>query len=296
MKSYLHKFSKGGVRYPNVSIHINLGDICMLDKNSLTFSSSPAAAAPSAHAQSAIVVPIRRSSITVLCSSCNLRKICMPQGITVDEFNQVDVTFSAKREVKAGRLLFRNGEKFTSLFAIRTGAFKSYVALEDGNEQVTGFQMSGELLGLDGIASNHHTCNAMALEDSEVCLMPFRQLEELAHNIPVLQRHFHKIMSSDIFNQKQISIVLAGMRAEARLAAFFLNLVDRLHARGLSQSDILLRMTRQEIGSYLGIKPETVSRVFSKFSKSGLMEVSHRSIRILRMDMLCDLADHCACA
>ncbi len=296
MESYPHKFSKGRERYPNVLIYFNLGDIFMLDKKSLTFSSWPVAAPPNAYSQSAIVIPIKRSSITVLCSNCNLRKTCMPQGITADEFNQVDVTFSARREVKAGRLLFRHGEKFASLFAIRTGAFKSYVALEDGNEQVTGFQMSGELLGLDGIASDHHTCNVMALEDSEVCIMPFRQLEELAHNIPLLQRHFHKIMSSDIFNQKQINIVLAGMRAEARLAAFFLNLVDRLHARGLSQSDILLRMTRQEIGSYLGIKPETVSRVFSKFSKNGLMEVSHRSIRILRMDMLCDLADHCACA
>lgn len=268
----------------------------MLDNNSLTFSKSITFTPPSTHARSAIVVPIKLNSITVLCSNCNCRKMCVPQGLSADEFNQVEAAFSARREVKAGHLLFRCGEKFASLFAIRTGAFKSYVALEDGNEQVTGFQMSGELLGLDGIASDHHTCNVMALENSEVCIMPFRQLEELAHNIPLLQRHFHKLMSSDIFNQKQINIVLAGMGAEARLAAFFLDLVDRLHARGLSQSDILLSMTRQEIGSYLGIKAETVSRIFSKFSENGLMEVSHRNIRILRMDLLCDLADHCACA
>ena len=266
----------------------------MLDNNSLTFSNSITVNSPRAHARSAIVVPIKLNSITVLCSNCNCQKMCVPQGLSADEFNQVEVAFSARREVKAGHLLFRCGEKFASLFAVRTGFFKSYVTLEDGNEQVTGFQMSGELLGMDGIASGHHTCNVIALEDSEVCIKPFRRFEELAHNIPLLQRHFYETMSREVINQKINNIVLASTSAEARLAAFLLDLVDRLHARGLSQSKIVLRMTRQEIGSYLGIKPETVSRAFSKFSKNGLMEVSHRSIRILRMDLLCDLVDHCA--
>ena len=263
----------------------------MLNNKLITFSESAKASPPSAHAGSAIVVPIKRSSITVPCSNCNCRKMCVPQGLSADEFNQVEVAFRARREVKAGHLLLRCGEKFASLFAVRKGFFKSYVALEDGNEQVTGFQMSGEILGMDGIASGHHTCNVIALEDSEVCIKPFRRFEELAHKIPLLQRHFYKIMSHEVVIQKDVNIVLGGKGAEARVAAFLLNLVDRLHARGLSQSELLLRMTRQEIGGYLGVKHETVSRVFSKFSKNGLLEVSHRSIRILRMDLLCDLAD-----
>jgi CRP/FNR family transcriptional regulator len=137
-------------------------------------------------------------------------------------------------------LLFHNGEKFTSLFAIRTGFFKSYVASEDGHEQVTGFQMAGEVLGLDGIASDYHTCNAVALEDAEVCLMPFDRIEELSRDIPSMQRHVHKIMSREIVRENGIMLLLGSMRAEERLAAFLLNLVDRLHARGFSEEQIRL--------------------------------------------------------
>jgi CRP/FNR family transcriptional regulator len=191
-------------------------------------------------------------------------------------------------------MLIRNGEKFTNLYVIRTGFFKSYVALENGNQQVTGFRIAGEMLGLDGIATNQHTCNVIAQEDAEVCTMPFHRFEKIVRDISLMQSQLHKILSREIFFESETKLMLGGMRAEVRLVAFLLNLVDRQHARGLSQSEVELRMTRKEIGSYLGISPETVSRIFSKLTKERMLEADNRIIRILRIDLLCDLADHLA--
>ena len=141
-------------------------------------------------------------------------------------------------------------------------------------------------MGLDGIVNDHHTCNAVALEDAEVCVMPFANVEELSREFPVLQRHVHKIMSREIVRENGVIMLLGNMRAEERLATFLLNLVQRLHARGFSQSELVLRMTREEIGSYLGLKLETVSRTFSKFSEEGIIEVKQRYVRILDPDAL----------
>lgn len=191
-----------------------------------------------------------------------------------------------RRRVKQGEHLFSSGDVFTSLYAIRTGFFKTSVSSEDGREQVTGFQMAGEIIGMDGIVSDHHNCNAIALEDAEVCVMPFSDIENLSRELPALQRHVHKIMSREIVRENSVMMLLGNMRAEERLAAFLLNLVQRLHARGLSQSELVLRMTREEIGSYLGLKLETVSRAFSKFSDDGIIEVKQRYVKILSPDVL----------
>jgi CRP/FNR family transcriptional regulator len=160
------------------------------------------------------------------------------------------------------------------------------VAAEDGRDQVTGFQMAGEVIGLDGIVSDHHTCDAVALEDAEVCVMNFDRLEDLSREINALQRHVHKIMSREIVRENGVMLLLGSMRADERLAAFLLNLVQRLHTRGFSQSELVLRMTREEIGSYLGLKLETVSRTFSKFVEEGIVEVKQRHVRILNPDAL----------
>ena len=160
------------------------------------------------------------------------------------------------------------------------------MATEDGRDQVTGFQMAGEIIGLDGIVNDHHTCDAVALEDAEVCVMPFDRIEELSREITALQRHVHKIMSREIVREHGVMLLLGGMRAEERLAAFLLNLVQRLHARGFSSSELVLRMTREEIGSYLGLKLETVSRTLSKFVEDGIVEVQQRHIRIVSQDAL----------
>ena len=234
-------------------------------------------------------------SIKVACSNCNLRELCMPLGLNEDELKRLDDLVAARRKISRGDILYRNGEKFSALYAIRTGFFKTTVAAEDGRDQVTGFQMAGEVIGLDGIVSDHHTCDAVALEDAEVCVMNFDRLEDLSREINALQRHVHKIMSREIVRENGVMLLLGSMRADERLAAFLLNLVQRLHARGFSQSELVLRMTREEIGSYLGLKLETVSRTFSKFVEEGIVEVKQRHVRILNTDALKDIVNPKVC-
>ena len=225
--------------------------------------------------------PAEPQAIKVACPNCKLRDLCMPIGLSAQELEQIDEVVAARRRVKRGVPLFRNGEQFKSLYAIRTGFFKTSIAAEDGRDHVTGFQMAGEIIGLDGIVNNRHTCDAVALEDAEVCVLPFDQVETLSREVSALQHHMHRIMSREIVCNHGVMLLLGSMRAEERLAAFLLNLLQRLHARGFSGSELVLRMTREEIGSYLGLKLETVSRTFSKFSEEGLIEVKHRLVRII---------------
>lgn len=241
------------------------------------------------------VVDMQPHAIKVACSNCNLRELCMPLGLSPVELEKIDDVVASRRKIKRGATLFRNGEKFTSLYAIRTGFFKTCVASEDGRDQVTGFQMAGEIVGLDGIVNDHHTCDAVALEDAEVCVMPFDRIEELSREVNSLQRHVHKIMSREIVRENGVMLLLGSMRAEERLAAFLLNLVQRLHARGFSKSELVLRMTREEIGSYLGLKLETVSRTFSKFVDDGIVEVKQRHVRIINTDALKDIVNPKVC-
>jgi CRP/FNR family transcriptional regulator len=213
----------------------------------------------------------------------------MPSDLTNDELRQLEALASTKRAYRRGDYLYRSGSKFGSLYAIRTGFFKTQVLHEDGREQVTGFQMAGEIIGLDAISTDVHTCDAVALEDSEVCELPFNQLEELSRQLPALQRHLHKIMSREIVRDQGIMLLLGSMRAEERLAAFLLNLSQRFAARGYSASAFRLRMTRQEIGSYLGLKLETVSRTLSYFQETRLIDVHNKSIELLDMSRLLGL-------
>ena len=231
-------------------------------------------------------IGIAGQTIKIACSNCNLRELCMPLGLTPTELDRIDEVVASRRKVKRGDMLFRNGDKFANLFAVRTGFFKTCITTEDGRNQVTGFQMAGEVMGLDGIVHDVHTCNAVALEDAEVCVMPFDRIEELSREVNALQHHVHKIMSREIVRENGVMMLLGSMRAEERLAAFLLNLMQRLHARGFSQSELVLRMTREEIGSYMGLKLETVSRTFSKFVEDGIIEVKQRHIRVLNGDAL----------
>ena len=238
---------------------------------------------------------VKPQAFKVACSSCNLRELCLPVGLSQDDLERMDTLVATRRTVGRGDMLFRAGDEFQSLYAVRTGFFKTCVSSEDGRDQVTGFQMAGELLGLDGISSDHHSCDAVALEDSQVCVIPFGQLEELSREFTDLQRQFNKIMSREIVRDHGVMLLLGSMRAEERLAAFLLNLTQRLQARGFSPSALILRMTREEIGSYLGLKLETVSRTFSKFQDEGLLEVKQRDIRILDQAGLQKLVNSAAC-
>ncbi len=240
-------------------------------------------------------VPIKFEPLKVACSSCNLRELCLPVGLSSGDLDQLDQLVATRRSVARGDTLFRSGDEFQSLYAVRTGFFKTCVSSEDGRDQVTGFQMAGELLGLDGISTDRHSCDAVALEDSQVCVIPFEQLEELSREFTDLQRQFHKIMSREIVRDHGVMLLLGSMRAEERLAAFLLNLTQRLQARGFSAAALVLRMTREEIGSYLGLKLETVSRTFSKFQEEGLLEVKQRHLRILDQAGLQKLVNNSNC-
>lgn len=230
--------------------------------------------------------PLNREGAKVACSNCNLRELCFPIGLNDDEMARIDQMVTTRRRVRRKTALFRNGEQFHALYAIRTGVFKTCVTAEDGRDQVTGFQMAGEIVGLDGIVNDQHTCDAVALEDSEVCVLPFDRIGELSREVGALQHHLHRIMSREIVREHGVMLLLGTMRAEERLAAFLLNLVQRLQARGFSRSELVLRMTRQEIGSYLGLKLETVSRTFSRFAEDGLIEVQQRHVRIRDVERL----------
>jgi CRP/FNR family transcriptional regulator len=238
---------------------------------------------------------IRLEPFKVACSSCNLRELCLPVGMSNDQLDQLDRMVATRRTVARGDMLFRAGDEFQSLYAVRTGFFKTCVSSEDGRDQVTGFQMAGELLGLDGIGTDRHTCDAVALEDSQVCVIPYHQLEDLSREFSDLQRQFHKIMSREIVRDHGVMLLLGSMRAEERLAAFLLNLTQRLQTRGFSPSSLILRMTREEIGSYLGLKLETVSRTFSKFQDEGILEVKQRQIRVLDQNALQSLVNGSGC-
>jgi cAMP-binding proteins - catabolite gene activator and regulatory subunit of cAMP-dependent protein kinases len=219
-----------------------------------------------------------------------MREMCMPVGLTQDEMERIDQIVSTRRKVNRGHALFHSGSPFTAIYAIRTGFFKTCLTTENGRDQVTGFHMAGELIGLDGLSSDTHICDAIALEDAEVCVLNYDKIESLARDFPILQRHVHRMMSREIVRDQGVMMLLGSMRAEERLAAFLLNLTQRLHARGFSPNELVLRMTREEIGSYLGLKLETVSRTFSKFQEDGTLHVKQRHVRILNIEGLKTLA------
>ena len=221
-----------------------------------------------------------------LCSTCSLRELCLPVGLRPDEFEQLDTVIKQSHRLKKGEFLFRSGESFHSLYAIRTGFFKTTVASQDGRDQVTGFFMSGELIGMHGICTHSNSCDAVALEDSEVCELPFGHMEALSKEIPSIQTHFFRLMSREIVRDQGVMLLLGNMRAEERIAAFLLNLSQRLHHRGFAANDFILRMSREEIGSYLGLKLETVSRTLSRFHQEGLIVVEHKHIRLLKPELL----------
>jgi len=231
------------------------------------------------------------NSLRVACSSCSLRELCLPAGLDPGEMERVDRLVTSRRKLRRGADLYRAGEPLAALFAIRSGFMKSCVLHDDGREQVAGFHMAGDLLGLDAIGGGTHTCDTVALEDSEVCEIPFTYLEQLSRELPSLQQQLHRIMSREIVRDYGVMLLLGSMSAEERLAAFLLNLSQRFATRGYSPSEFRLRMTREEIGSYLGLKLETVSRAFSGFQDRGLIDVRQKHVRILDLPGLKALLD-----
>jgi CRP/FNR family transcriptional regulator len=220
------------------------------------------------------------------CSTCHLRDLCLPCGLTGSDLQRLDGLVFARRRVKEGDALYHEGDKFQFIYAVRSGTFKSHLSLRDGREQVTGFQMAGELLGLDGLASGQHASSAVALEDAEICAIPYAHLSELAAGSSELQHVISRLMSREIVREHSLMMLLGSMNAEERLAAFLLNISQRMKARGYSPTEFHLRMSRAEIGSYLGMKLETVSRTFSAFQAQRLLAVDKKHVRISDLDGL----------
>jgi CRP/FNR family transcriptional regulator len=222
-----------------------------------------------------------------VCATCELRELCAPCcGLARAETEGADRLVFNRLRVRRGDRLYRTGNRFTSLYAVRNGFFKSVAALDNGRDQVTGFSMPGDVLGLDGIGPGQHACDTVALEDSEVCAIPFGGLQQVAHDIPVLQHHFRKMMSREIVREHGMILQLGSMTAEERVAMFLLDLSRRYAARGYPASEFKLPMKREEIASFLGLKLETVSRNFSRFQDEGLIAVQQKFIRIRSSDGL----------
>jgi CRP/FNR family transcriptional regulator len=215
------------------------------------------------------------------CAKCNLRETCLSGGVPDEDLDRIENIVYARRRIKRGESLFGAGDEFRCLYAVRSGFFKTSLVDREGREQVTGFFMGGELLGMDGLGSGHHKDGAVALEDSDVCVMPYSLIVEMARELPSLQRRMHSVLAREIVRDHGVMLLLGSMSAEERLAAFLINLSRRFLRRGYSGSSFLLRMTREEIGSYLGLKLETVSRLLSAFHKDGLLDVRQKQVSIV---------------
>ena len=220
------------------------------------------------------------------CSTCHLKDLCLPCGLTGNDVRRLDGLKFSRRRIKEGEVLYHEGDRFQFVYAVRSGTFKSILNLRDGREQVTGFQMAGELLGLDGLASGKHASSAIALEDAEICAIPYAHLSELGTVSPDLPLVMSRLMSREIVREHGLMMLLGSMNAEQRLAAFLLNVSQRMQARGYSSTEFHLRMMRVDIGSYLGMKLETVSRTFTAFQQQGLLKVDKKHVKLLDLARL----------
>ena len=235
-------------------------------------------------------VTVDFTEVKAHCQYCDLNPVCHPPGLKTDEMDSLDQWFPTRRRLKRGESLYEIGNPFTAIYAVRSGFFKTVLPSHEQRDQITGFQMTGEILGIDGIGSGLHACKAVALEASEVCMMPYGSVEELASNLPNLHAHLNKLMSQRIVQDQSTFQILANLRSESRLAAFLLDLGKRFSALGYSPNTFVLRMTREEIGSYLGLSLETVSRLFSRFQEDGLVDVQTRHLQITQPEALADMA------
>ena len=214
------------------------------------------------------------------CSDCNLKGLCLPIAMDIKDIDKVDNIIKRSRPIQAGEHIYRTGDGFTSIFAVRSGSIKTYLLDDDGVAQVTGFYLPGEILGFDGIGTEKHGCNVMAMETSTVCEIPFERIEELSLQIPVLQRHFFQLMSQQIEADHQMMLTLSKKNAEGRVATLLISLSKRFGRRNLSPNSLRLPMSRMDIGNFLGLTIETVSRTFSRLQKEGLIKVDGREIHI----------------
>ncbi|MEE4378397.1 MAG: fumarate/nitrate reduction transcriptional regulator Fnr [Candidatus Competibacteraceae bacterium] len=224
------------------------------------------------------------------CGNCNLHQLCLPMGVELEDVDRLDTIVKRRRPLPRGSYVFHLGDDFHSLYAIRSGSVKTYTITEDGSEQITGFHLPGELIGLDAINTSRHPCGARSLETTSICEIPFSRLEELSIAVPGLGRQLLRVMSREIHADGELLTLLGKKSAEERLAALLLSLSMRFQARGFSPREFHLSMSRHDIGNYLGLAVETVSRLFTRFQQQGLIEVRNKYIQLKEMEQLQTLA------
>lgn len=230
------------------------------------------------------------SKFTVSCQQCGLNALCLPYALTSDEMDQVDKTVKRNKPLHRNETVFEAGDKFTSLYAVRSGAVKAYSIDEEGEEHVIGFYLPGEIFGLDAIDGQSHMSAAKALETTAICEIPYEQVELLSSKIHNLQSHMYRLLSREIREDQQIQILLGKKTAEERIGTFLLNLSQRYSQRRLSATRFRLPMARTDIGNYLGLAVETVSRVFTRLQKHSVLKVDGKEIEILDHRQLCELS------
>ncbi|MDG6882433.1 Fumarate and nitrate reduction regulatory protein [Phocoenobacter uteri] len=227
---------------------------------------------------------------SIHCQNCSISQLCLPFTLNDHELNQLDNIIERKKPVQKSQIIFKSGDELQSLFAIRSGTIKSYTISENGEEQITAFHLPGDLIGFDAINSMKHIGFAQALETSMICEIPFDILDDLAGKMPKIRHQIMRLMSNEIKNDQDMILLLSRMNAEEKLAAFLYNLSQRYSARGFSAREFRLTMTRGDIGNYLGLTIETISRLLSRFQKSGMITVQGKYITINEMDLLTDMA------
>jgi CRP/FNR family transcriptional regulator len=227
----------------------------------------------------------------VSCGNCRLTSICLPLALESDDIQQLDDIIQRSKPLQKSQHLYREGDHFQSVFAVRSGTMKAYKTTDDGREQVTGFYFPGEILGMDGISNNSHASSAKALETAAICEIPFSSLEKLSAAMPNLQRHFFQLMSREITEDQQLITLLSKNSADERVAALMLSISSRNDRRKLSATQFRLPMSRVDIGNYLGLTVETVSRVFSRMQKMEMLQVDNKEIEILDLQGLKNMAN-----
>ena len=225
-------------------------------------------------------------TIRVACKNCTLNALCLPMGLAPEDVERLDDIVKRTRPLHRGDFLFRTGDRFRSLYVVKTGSIKTFAPSPEGGEQVLGFHLPGEIIGLDAIDTEAHACSAKVLETSAICEIPFSRLEELSASIPSLQHQMFRLLSKEISHDTDMLLLLGKKNAEERLAAFLVSLSRRLAKRGLSPTDFYLSMSRHEIGNYLGLAVETVSRLFTRFQDEGLLKVDRKHVELIDLDGL----------
>ncbi len=220
-------------------------------------------------------------NIKVACKNCSLSVLCLPMGLTPEDVDRLNAIVKRNHPMHRGDYLFRSNEPFHNLYAVKTGSVKTFIPNGKGAEQVLGFHLPGELIGLSAIEGGTHLCSAKVLETAAVCAIPFGLLEELSATIPSLQHQMYCLLSKEIGQETGMLTLLGGRSAEEKLAAFLLSLSDRFKQRGFSSTDFYLSMSRHEIGSYLGLAVETVSRLFTRFQEEGLLQVERKHVQLM---------------